>query len=131
MNNIMSKTFGDLNTGDKVYCLKDEFKYHFEIDDGIVSSKGEIKENGRVRIEIKIDCKKTLCIHPLANKYIYFKYFSHVHTLPQCGTFIVPDYDKFKELMYSIVEYKEALIEIQTKMVEKLNKFAKEMNSLN
>lgn len=130
MNNIMSKTFGDINVGDKVYYLKDEFKYHFDIEEGVVSSKGEIKENGRVRIKIKIDGMKTLCIHPLANEFIEFKYFSHVYTLPQCGTYIVSDNDKFKELMNSIVEYKEALIETQTKMIEKLNKFAKEMNSL-
>lgn len=37
MNNIMSKTFGDINVGDKVYYLKDEFKYHFDINEGVVS----------------------------------------------------------------------------------------------
>lgn len=68
---------------------------------------------------------KTLCMHPLANKCIGFKYFSPVYTLTQCGTYIVSDNDKFKELINSIVEYKEAIIETQTKMIEKLNKLTK------
>lgn len=128
MNNTMSKTFGDLKVGDKVYYLKDEFGYNFYINYGVVSSNEKIKGVSRVRINIKIDGMKDMCIYPFANDCIDVKHFSRFYT--KSGTYIVSDKEKFKELMNSIVEYKEAVIKTHTKMIEKLNKFTKEMNSL-